>query len=86
MGAKWLFQLRSAPGQQTSTLHLFDRFESLGARRICKWKTQTSYHKKCVKNTAAALVMSIIIRLCPVLYRHSRPTCQRRVRSPLTSL
>eukprot|EP00288_Rhodomonas_lens_P011452 CAMPEP_0177745420 /NCGR_PEP_ID=MMETSP0484_2-20121128/30303_1 /TAXON_ID=354590 /ORGANISM="Rhodomonas lens, Strain RHODO" /LENGTH=243 /DNA_ID=CAMNT_0019260055 /DNA_START=29 /DNA_END=757 /DNA_ORIENTATION=+ len=46
MGAKWLFQLRSAPGQQTSTLHLFDRFESLGARRICKWKTQTSYHKK----------------------------------------
>eukprot|EP00286_Rhodomonas_abbreviata_P019190 CAMPEP_0181292204 /NCGR_PEP_ID=MMETSP1101-20121128/2379_1 /TAXON_ID=46948 /ORGANISM="Rhodomonas abbreviata, Strain Caron Lab Isolate" /LENGTH=276 /DNA_ID=CAMNT_0023396653 /DNA_START=363 /DNA_END=1189 /DNA_ORIENTATION=+ len=46
MGAKWLYQLRSAPGQQTSTLHLFDRFEALGARRICKWKTQTSYHKK----------------------------------------
>lgn len=42
MGAKWLYQLRSAPGQQTSTLHLFDRFEALGAKKICKWSTQTT--------------------------------------------
>lgn len=42
MGAKWLYQLRSAPGQQTSTLHLFDRFEALGAKKVCKWSTQTT--------------------------------------------
>ena len=98
MGAKWLFQLRSAPGQQvkpaacegrarraslnfprvlaaeseglalggwlvafalrgdgaaarralmsacgwqTSTLHLFERFQALGAEKVSKWKTLT---------------------------------------------
>ena len=47
MGAKWLFQLRSAPGQQTSTLHLFERFEALGAKKVSKWKTLTiSYQRK----------------------------------------
>ncbi|EKX47523.1 hypothetical protein GUITHDRAFT_106510 [Guillardia theta CCMP2712] len=46
MGAKWLFQLRSAPGQQTSTLHLFDRFETLGAKKLNKWKTQTTLYRR----------------------------------------
>ena len=46
MGAKWLFQLRSAPEQRTSTLHLFDRLDTLGARKVCKWKTQTSQFKR----------------------------------------
>ena len=47
MGAKWLFQLRSAPGQQTSTLHLFERFEALGAQKVSKWKSLTiSYARK----------------------------------------
>ena len=47
MGAKWLFQLRSAPGQQTSTLHLFERFEALGAKKVSKWKTIiVSYQRK----------------------------------------
>lgn len=77
MGAKWLYQLRSAPGQQTSTLHLFHRFEALGAKKVCKWSTQTTlceFPLQSAETAGAPARLCLMMSLCS----SSRPPAGKR--------